>query len=219
MQGASWGSRMQLLAIFVLCHVVPVGLALWGAFRKSPRVHVPAILVLMSDLIGYSMAGAIGLENFPGHVTWFISGPLFAPFEFVAAIVEAPLWVIPLLALGAGIGVFVWRRLWRKAAWRVWTFAAVLAGLMGTWLAAEIAVEVAMRVQVAKIQNVCRFERLPTPQMFGAGLSERQSGAPSHGRVSNGEMLYHWSFRAGDWIPGQSCVGNTSYACSCPRRQ
>lgn len=210
---------MNFLPIFALCHVLPVVLAIWGAFKKSPRTHVPAILILMSDLVGYTMAGVIGFDNFPSHVAWFVYGPLFAPIEFVIALLEAPLWVAPLLLLGVGIGIVVWRRLWRRAQWRAWTFAAVLAGLLGMMLAAEIAVEIALRSQALKIENICRFQRSSTPAMFGSGLSEFRATWPPHGQISNGERLYHWSFRAGDWVPGQSCVGNTSYACSCPGRR
>lgn len=191
--------------LFGLFHLLPMGLAVWGAFSKRPWIHVPAILVLMSELLGHSISGAFSWDGIvSGQLAWWLVGPAFLPLEILQAIPDAPLWVLPLLAVGIVVGVAVWRWLSRQARLRTWAFAAVLAGCAASWIVAEISVETAMRVQAGQqFEGYCNFARLPAPMMLAAGRSD--FAVPPYGTLVDRSHHYLWSFKQGRWIMREAC--------------
>lgn len=210
---------MEILLVIAVFHVAPVGIAMWCAFKRSPRFHVPAILVLMSDLVGFSMAQGLLPDRYPPPVAqWMLAGPLFLPMQLMEAMIRASLWVAPLIVAGVAIGMGVWRWLWQRTKWRAWALAAVLAGSLGAWAISEVAVEAAMRIQAGKISNACIIDRLPTPFMLTAALSD-PVWKSWHAEVRNGTSVYRWSFGKSDWYLRRTCAVDQPSACSCPGKR
>jgi hypothetical protein len=194
----------SFLLLLLICHVLTVAVAIWGTFNKSPWVHVPAIVLLMTDLIGLMVAQGISTEGMlPASAGWIFLGPVFLPGIAVQAIAEAPFWILPLLAFGVAVGAATWTWLWRRAKLRVWTFAAVLAGAAAAWMTAEVSIEVAMRTKADEVGGYCNFHRLPAPSMFTAGLSD--FATPSHGNLTGQTGQYIWSFKETRWVLRERC--------------
>lgn len=199
--------------LIIACHVLPVGLAIWGAFSRRPWIHAPAGLVLMSELAGFLIADGIIIDGmFPAGLAWFFLGPLFAPIELLQAVTEAPLLLVPLLCVAALTGVFAWGWLWRRTRRRTWTYAAALAAGITMWIAAEISVETMMRTQAAQIPGACDFHRTLAPQMLAQGLSDF---GPAHGNLRDGNSTYLWSFKRIRWVEQQRCAPAEPFACLC----
>lgn len=194
----------SILFLLLACHVLPVGFAIWGALNRSPWIHVPAILVLIVDLVGLMVARGVSTDGMlPTSAGWFIFGPITLPVLTAQAIAEAPFWILPILAVGSAVGAVTWIWLWSRAKLRVWTFAAAMAGAAAAWIVAEVSVEVVMRTKAAEVGGYCNFDRLPTPSMFTAGLSD--FATPSHGHLASQTDMYVWSFKQTRWVRSSSC--------------
>lgn len=178
--------------------------AAWGVFQRQPRYHVPAGLIVASEILGYFLAKAVLIDDLVFHdltIEWAMWGPLFIPMAIVR---EAPTlaWlVLPPVAAGLAATAFVWIRLWRLSARRVWTYVALAAGMLVAWIVAEIEVDTVMRGAAPG----CDISRTSTVNMIIYGLSSPASG--SHGYARDARQTAHvdfaqrryarWSFRGG----------------------
>ncbi len=196
------------LILMFACHILPVGLAIWGMTNRSPWIHVPSILVLMMDLGGIMLAPGVTSDGmFPAAAAWIVLGPVVLALLLAQAVTEAPLCMLPLFAMGLLAGVITWIWLWRRARLRAWTFAAVFAAAGAAWITAEVSAEAAMRISAQGVGPYCNYRRLPAPKMFTAGLSETGTGVPSHGALSSQTHQYIWSFRETRWVVREQCQG------------
>lgn len=181
--------------MIVVIHVLLVGLAAWGVFQRKPWVHVPAGVILVSEMAGYFLSKAVrNGEIFLSDlvVYWMGWGPLFIPWLLLQA--SDLLWLIlPPIIAGIAVAAASWIVLWRRSQRRVWTYAALGVGVLGAWLVAEIEVEVVMR----RAAPGCEINRPRAIEMLVNGFS--YPAVRNHGFAYNPhtQLGARWSFRNG----------------------
>lgn len=114
-----------LFAIFAVCHVLPMVLAVFFLKRRNFWFSAAATATLVSEIVGFPLAHTVSREGmFGAAFDWWLLGPLYVPYILPAAIEGAPVWVMALLGAGAIASVAGWcaflKRLKPEALVRRW---------------------------------------------------------------------------------------------------